>query len=128
MGLFDIFKKPTLESTVKTMCDAYNLTIGKRYSPKDGLIEAFNAIENRNQYLRSLGAENYLSRVYKEEFENLSNDPKRARKFVKKAMTEIITEYLSAEYSSLNSGLNEEFEVTGVREHKVNAMLEEQLD
>ena len=101
MGIFSIFKKDPSD-TARIMAQAYKNAISSGYYPKDGLVSAFNAIKNKNDYLKDMpSAQWYFNGIFKEEYINLSNDPDEAKDFVIVAIMNLIEAYLHPEISSL---------------------------
>jgi hypothetical protein len=126
MGLFDIFKKASPSSTARLMTDAYAQSISSGSHPKAALFMAYKAVFPRHAMLRDTSPKDYLEGVFKDEFINLSSDPKEAKEFVARAMMNIIVGFLHPEISSMRQALNltaENFGKHGLEERQIESQI-----
>jgi len=93
MGLFDIFKINTPESTAETMISAYNSVIDNGGGPKKALASAFNSIKNRTD-LRDMNAEYYFEGCFGDDYKKLNRNNDEARKFAVRAILNIMMSYV----------------------------------
>jgi len=92
-------------STGRLMTDAYVQSISNGSHPKAALFMAYKAVFTKYPMLRGTSPTDYLEGVFKDEFINLSSDPKAAEGFVAKDMMNINSALLHTDTSSMRQAL-----------------------
>jgi hypothetical protein len=122
MGLFDFFRKPTPERTAETMCAAYRDALSKGATPKIALQNSYLSVANRNAGLKNIDPEYYLSSIFKDEYNQLTENQNEAKEFAVRVIMNILAGYLHPEIDSMREGMNmtsDSFMSWGEKEKKV---------
>lgn len=103
MGIFSFLTgKPTVDTTVKEMCDSFNTALSRGSTIQDALIHMYKTDAVKSPRLRPITPETFFSEVYEDKFFDVRLGSPEARDFVKSAISHLVETYFHPELSVLN--------------------------
>ena len=103
MGFFSFFtSKPTVDTTVKGMCDSFNAALARGNTIQEALIHMYQTDAVKCPKLRPIKPETFFAYVYEDKFFNQRLGTAECRDFAKRAISHLVETYFFPEMSVMN--------------------------